>query len=138
MPGMWEFENFESWAPSTPWAEAAPDIIEEHEPFEGRRGYAELQGGGYYASRLGVIEGLHLMRKQARCVVFREVAEGYIVPMGVWQVRENVRKAMRSTPLKCGSLQEALEVLSTRLRHPISEYVKRSQVLAQKRMSAWL
>ncbi|MEK6923747.1 MAG: hypothetical protein AABW54_00730, partial [Candidatus Micrarchaeota archaeon] len=50
MPGKWEFEQFESWSPSTPWAEQSnSDIIEEFEPFEGRTKYAELEGGGYYA-----------------------------------------------------------------------------------------
>ncbi len=138
MPGKWEFENFESWEPSTPWAEQAPGIIEEHEPFEGRSHYAELQGGGYYASRIAVVEALHAMRRQARCIVFREVNSGYQVPAGVWQVRENVRAAVKKQPLACSSLSDALEVLGTRLKSPVQEYVSRSRILAQKRMSAWM
>ncbi len=139
MPGMWEFENFESWAPSTPWAEqSSSDILSEFEPFEGRTSYAELEGGGYYASRLGVVEALFAMGRQARVVVFREVGEGYQVPAGVWQVRENVRQAMRCPPAVCSSLSEALELLGTRLKRPVQSYVSRSRVLAQKRMSAWM
>ncbi len=136
MPGKWEFEQFESWAPSTPWAEqAGSGIIQESEPFEGRTSYAEREGGGYYAGRLGVVEALHKMKRQARAVVFREIGEGYTVPVGVWEVRENSRNAMKQPPTKCSTLSEALTVLSTRLKHPIAAYTAKSAVLGQKKMT---
>ena len=107
----------------------------EFEPFEGRTKYAELEGGGYYAGRLGVIEALHSMRRQCRAVIFREIGEGYTVPVGVWEVRENARNAMKSRPTKCSSLQEALQLLATRLKRPIPAYVAKSRVLGQKKMT---
>ena len=41
MPGAWEFENFESWAPGSTWAKGLKDteILEEYEPFGGRKSY---------------------------------------------------------------------------------------------------
>jgi len=134
MPGSWEFENFEAWAPGSMWTAMLkePEIIEEYEPFGGRTAYAELEGGGYYASRLGVMEGLHAMRRQARVVVFREVREGYVIPLGVWQVRENVRNAMRQGPQKFQTLKEALDCIGKGLRLPVSEYRKRSRILGRK------
>ena len=136
LPGKWEFEQFEAWAPGTVWTrgENQPTVLAEYEPFEGRSDYAELEGGGYYAGRFGVVEGLHAMRRQARCVVFREIHEEYQVPVGVWQVRQSVRQAMQQPPTKTSSLKEAMELLSKRLRTPIATYFSKSRILGQKKM----
>ncbi|MBI5177139.1 hypothetical protein HY995_03570 [Candidatus Micrarchaeota archaeon] len=138
IPGKWEFEQFEAWAPATPWAAMGEGgIIQEHEPFEGRTTYAENEGGGYYAGRLACAEALDALNRQARVVVFREIGAGYEVPLGVWQVRENVRNAFRNSPAKCATLQEALGVLGSRLERPIRHYVSKSVILSQKRMGEW-
>ncbi|MCK4821619.1 hypothetical protein KA005_37990, partial [bacterium] len=102
MPGNWEFENFEAWSPGSYWAQdlKAVEVVEEYEPFKGRTNYANLQGGGYYASRIAIAEGLMHLKRQARVVVFREIHEGYKIPLGVWQVRENVRNAFKKQPEK--------------------------------------
>jgi hypothetical protein len=137
MPGEWEFENFEAWAPGTPWSFNAKktEIIEEYEPYRGRTKYAELQGGGYYASRLGVAEGLKSLRRQARVVVFREVHEGYIVPLGVWQVLENVRNAVRQAPVKFATKEDALKHVDGKLRLPLSDYERQSVILKRRTLS---
>jgi hypothetical protein len=136
MPGNWEYENFEAWAPGGLWTASLkkPEILEEYEPFEGRTKYADKEGGGYYSTRLGVIEGLRRMGRQARVVVFREVYEGYTVPLGVWVVRETVREAMRGQPEKFNTLQEALMAIGTRLRLKMRDYTKQSRILRQRRI----
>ena len=136
MPGSWEFENFEAWAPGSMWTARLkkPEILEEYEPFGGRKGYAELQGGGYYASRLGVVEGLAGLKMQARVVVFREVYEGYTVPLGNWQILENVRNAFRQPFMEFDTRDAALKHVGTRLRLPVSSYVEKSRILRQKRI----
>jgi hypothetical protein len=137
MPGNWEFENFESWAPGSMWTSnlKAPEVLGEYEPFEGRKRYAELQGGGYYASRLGVAEGLAGLRRQARVVVFREVHEGYVVPLGNWQILENVRNAFKTPFVEFDTRQEALDQISSRLRLPLSSYLETSIMLRQRRLA---
>ncbi|VVB66168.1 Uncharacterised protein [Candidatus Gugararchaeum adminiculabundum] len=136
MPGKWEFEQFEAWAPGTLWAFGAPNfqVTEDHEPFTGKKDYSN-QAGGYYASRLAVSEHLNRRGKQARALVFREIYEGYIVPVGVWEVRENARHALASTPKKFSTLPAVLEYLQTRLRVPLSKYTKKSEILRQSRLS---
>ncbi len=140
IPGEWEFENFEAWAPGTPWSMGAKEteVIEEHEPYTGRKKYAELQGGGYYASRLGVAEGLKKLRRQARVIVFREVHEGYVVPLGVWQVLENVRNAFSEKPERFSTKEEALSKVGTRLRLQMGEYVKKSAMLRRRTVGDFL
>jgi len=136
MPGNWEFENFEAWKPGSFWSFnlKKTEIVEEYEPFRGRTSYADKQAGGYYAARLGILEGLHSMGRQARVVSFREVYEGYVVPVGVWQVRENVRNAMKSGYKKFATLKEALEYIKGRLKINLEEYKKKSKLLKQKRL----
>lgn len=136
MPGNWEFENFEAWAPGSFWSQQAKNvqIVEEYESFRGRTVYAELEGGGYYASRIGIAEGLKQLGRQGRVVVFREVYEGYMIPLGVWVVRETVRNAFKKNPLKFSIKEEALKYIDSKLRLPVSEYMKRSRILKQKRL----
>ena len=136
IPGNWEFEQFEAWAPNTLWTMSykKPVIIEEHEGFYGRTDYAIKEGGGYYAGRFSVIEALGEMRRQARVVIFREIYETYVVPVGVWEVRENVRNAFRNPHKKFNTVQEALNDIKTRLRIPIKDYIEKSEILRQRRI----
>ncbi len=136
MPGKWQFEMFEAWAPNTIWtlAYTKPAINVEREGFFGRTKYAESEAGAYYAARLAVSEALEKMKRQASVVVFREIYEGYIIPVGVWEIRENVRKAMEKKPKKFSSLKEALEDIKTRLKIPLETYLKRSALLNQSKL----
>lgn len=136
MPGSWEYENFECWSPGSYWAQylKQQEITEEYEPYEGRSKYASEQGGGFYANRLGLAEGLERMCRQARCVIFREIHQGYTIPVGVWQCLENVRNAFSQQPAKFATLKEALAHIGTKLRTPVSEYARKSVILKQKRL----
>ncbi|MFQ6105456.1 MAG: hypothetical protein ACE5NL_00090, partial [Candidatus Hydrothermarchaeaceae archaeon] len=136
MPANWEFEQFEAWAPDTLWtmAYSKPAINLEKEGYRGRSEYAIKEGGGYYAARLAVLEALDRMRRQAGVVIFREIHEGYIMPVGVWEVRENVRNAFRNQPAKFDTMNEALTHIGAKLKIPLSEYRKRSSIISQKRL----
>jgi len=136
MPGNWEFENFEAWSPGSTWSFnlKKTEILEEYEPFSGRTKYADLQAGGYYASRLAVIEYLHRIRKQARVVGFREIHEGYTIPLGVWVVRETARNAFKVKPKRFDNLKDSLEHIGSKLRIPVSEFIRKSKTLRQKRL----
>ncbi|MCX8195124.1 MAG: hypothetical protein N3G22_03410 [Candidatus Micrarchaeota archaeon] len=150
LPGQWEYEQFEAVISRealeerkglpcsgdlAPRRKLAAGISEEYEPYSGRAAYAERQGGGYYAARLAVCEALHKMKRQARAVVFREIGPGYDVPVGVWEVRENVRHAFLNPPIRFDSLREALKECEKRLAIPIEEYLSRSRILAQRRLN---
>lgn len=139
LPGRWEFENFEAWAPKSVWAaaETRTMISEEYEPYEGRWSYADRQAGGYYASRIGVTEFLVKIRKQARVVVMREIDEGYVVPVGVWEVRENVRNAFRNAPIRLESEAELRRFILERTRNG-REYLRLSRVLGQTNLLGFL
>ncbi len=137
MPGNWEFENFEAWTPGSMWSFnlKKTEILEEYEPYEGRTKYAELQGGGFYSSRLGCCELLKSIKRQARIVVFREIYEGYSIPVGCWQILENIRNASRQNYMKFDTKEGALKHINSRLRIPVNDYITRSDILKQRRMS---
>lgn len=138
IPGAWEFENFEAWSKGSYWHSAgAVTIEEEYEPFEGRKGYAEKQAGGYYASRLGIVEHLQRIRRQARVLAIREIYEGYSIPLGVWVVRENVRDAFKENGKKFATLKEAFDYGKTRLRWPLQNYISKSRMFNQSRLTSF-
>ena len=137
LPGKWEFEQFEAWKKSSNWNHTGEEwqTTAEYEPFEGRSDYAETEAGGYYAGRLAVAEALATrLHKQARAVVFREIYDGYSLPLGVWLVRESARQAFGNPPTKCSTLDEAMQVLGMRLRNPFQNYATKSAVLQQRRL----
>lgn len=138
LPGPWEFEQFESWTPGTIWTpqETTPHIAHEYEPFNGRSDYAETEGGGYYAGRIAVSNALaNKLGRQARAVVFREIYEGYKCPVGVWEIRENIRHAFENAPQKFSSIQEALKNISQRLKNPVHAYLRKSRIMTQSKIT---
>ena len=109
-PRNWEFEWIEAWFPGTAWNEtgAVPAMMGDHEPYEGRTTYAAV-GGCYYSCRLAAAEALHRQQRQAAALVLREIRPGYILPVGVWNVRESVRAALRTKPQIFDSFNEAFQ-----------------------------
>jgi hypothetical protein len=136
MPGSWEYENFEAWAPGSTWSRNMKDtyVVGEYEGFAGRTKYADLEGGGYYAARMAACEHLAGAGRQARVFSVREIYEGYTIPLGVWVVRETARSAFRNPPRRFATMQEALGYMGTRLRLPVKRYVSISRMMRQKRL----
>jgi len=130
MPTSWRYELIEAWYPNTAWNPYSSKIaiMGDHEFFDGRTTYASI-GGCYYAARLAVNELLQRERRQAGVSIFREAHPGYILPVGVWNVRENVRAALRSPPKRFMTLKEALAHISTVMDIPISRWVRNSAIL---------
>jgi len=143
IPGKWSYESIEAWYPGTVWNPHGRNIVmySDWEGYEGRTTYAEI-GGCYYAARLAVCEQLVKEQRQATVIVLREAHPGYIMPVGVWQVRENVRNAMRQKPYTFKTLEEALQFIASRFQIPIRQWIMRSELLKnalfQKRITDYL
>lgn len=136
IPGNFEYENYEAWAPKTSWgAGNSYAITEEYENSRKRNDYATKQVGAYYSVKNMVTEYLRKRKKQAKIIVFREISEGYNVPVGVWQVRENIRHAFENQMGKFNTIEEALKRVSELLTISISSYAKKSKILGQKRIN---
>ncbi len=132
IPAIWSYESMEAWYPGTTWNPngATVTIYSDWEGNKGRTTYAQI-GGCYYSARLAVCEQLVKERRQATVIVLREARPGYIMPIGVWQVRENVRNAMRQKPSQFKDLQDSLKFISSRLEIPIAQWITQSKLLRQ-------
>jgi hypothetical protein len=130
MPTSWRYELIEAWYPDTAWNPAGRqiEIFNSHEHFNGRKKYAEI-GGCYYAARLAVNELLTRERRQAGAVIFREAHPGYIMPVGVWNVRENVRRTLEQIPSKFDTLEKALAQVQLLMDIPMKRWIKNSAIL---------
>jgi hypothetical protein len=145
MPERWSFEWIEAWFPGTTWNPdrfaSRPAMMGDHEPYQGRTTYPDI-GGCYYSCKLAVGEQLVKERRQASVLVLREIHPGYILPVGVWNVRESVRAMMRQKPARFDNLQAALEHAMRQLTIPLERWVESSwmlqRALHQKRITEFL
>ena len=133
MPTEWMYELIEAWSPNTTWNPYGRgiSIFNSYEFYKGRNTYAEI-GGCYYSARFAVNELLNKERRQAGVVVLREAHPGYIMPIGVWNVRESVRKALHEPFQKFETLDQALIFISNKMDIPLQRWIKNSAVLKNK------
>jgi len=96
-PDVWSYELFESAMPDQLISKDQEIYTTtDFETFFGRKDYASNTVGGYYAARLSILEGLKRMKIQASCLLLRFVSSEYSVPLGVFVVRQAVRKSLCS------------------------------------------
>ena len=132
LPREWCYELIEAWYPNTLWNPSSREvsIFSDYEFYDGRKDYAEI-GGCYYAARLATNELLNKERRQAGVVILREAHPGYIMPVGVWNVREAVRQAVKNKPMKFATLNETLDYASKKMEIPIKRWIDQSAVLRE-------
>jgi|SRR5208282_2004272 len=143
LPGAYRYESIEAWYPNTLWNPSSGNVVimGDHEGYNGRTTYASI-GGCYYAARLATSEGLLERGRQAGVVVLREVHPGEILPLGVWNVREHLRAALRTPPEPLGTMGELLQRIGSTFAIPLNRWLGASAVLhearTQRRLDAWL
>jgi len=109
-PGVWTYELFELYYPGSSWNPTSEmKASTDYEGYEGRKDYASNCVGGYYASRLPILEYLNSIKKQASVLVIRLETPSYWAALGVWIVRESVRKALARGIMKFETKEELLE-----------------------------
>jgi hypothetical protein len=145
---VWGFELFEIEVPLkiNPWSKSGRFYATDYEDFYGRKNYAEETSGGYYAARLPIVKKLRGMQKQNAVMVIRLITEEDDVPVGVFAVREGVKKALRNRPLYFSDrellINYAKVFIKKRFGISIENILKDSRLLkrikTQKRLSKWL
>jgi len=85
--------------------------------------------GAYFAAKLGVAEYLVQKKLQAAVLVLREIRPEYAVPVGVWQIREAVRAAMKKEPYIAGNFIDGVNFASKRMSIGKSEWLSRGRLL---------
>ena len=85
--------------------------------------------GAYFAAKLGVAEYLVQEKLQAAVLVLREIRPEYAVPVGVWQIREAIRAAMKKEPYIAGNFIDGVNFASKRMSIGKSEWLSRGRLL---------
>ncbi|MCD4703063.1 MAG: Nre family DNA repair protein [Methanosarcinaceae archaeon] len=128
VPRIYSFELLEIWMEKSVWSGNSSWIGQDMEGLDGKKGYSNLTGG-YYAARLPALEYLARIRKQATVFMIREITPEYWAPLGVWVVREAVRKALGNSPRIFDTVEQALDDMATRVRTPAKEWKPSSRLL---------
>jgi len=71
--------------------------------------------GLYFAARLGVAEDL--LKRRHTALMLREIRPEYVMPLGVWQVRERIRKAFDGLSCQFDNFQNAFSFESEWIRN---------------------
>lgn len=102
---------------------------QDYETFFPRKKYADSVTGAYYANRLALTEYLERIKRQASCLVFREIRPEYYAPCGVGILRETSRTAFQQKPMVFPTLKESLQNIQSRLRMKVENFAQRSWLI---------
>ena len=135
-PEVWSYELFEMYLPGSAWnSTASLKASTDDEGYEGRTTYASNCAGGYYASRAPLVQHLHTIKKQASALVLRFETPEYHTGLGVWVVRESMKKTIQNKPITCVSREELITTVKMlakqKLNIDITELLQRSKLLHQ-------
>ncbi len=124
MPTGWQYEWSEAFIHVLGDEQLVFSDYERHNP---KTTYSHL-GGCYYSCKMAVLEALAREQRQAGVIVLREATQGYI-PLGVFNVRENVRQAMREPGFACEGISDVLSHLSETFTLPIRRFIEEGTIL---------
>ncbi|AOL15682.1 hypothetical protein BFU36_01845 [Sulfolobus sp. A20] len=114
-PSKYTSTWIEIWHPLSLWSTELL-VSELSENYWGEYDYMD---GGYLAARLGVLEYLEKIKRQAGIIIIREITSEYYAPVGNWHIRETVRRAMENRLGKFESTLEAILFVNNRLKAKI-------------------
>jgi len=131
-PHRWVYEMIEAWYSN--------GVMGFGSDYEDARGidHPPAIAGAYFAAKLGVLEYLHKKKIQAGVVILREIRPEYAIPVGVWQVREGIRKAMLQNPVIADNFDHALNLASNMMSISKFEWLSHGNIVGlikQKTMS---
>ena len=131
-PHRWIYEMIESW-----YSNGILGFGSDHEDARGIH-HPPAIAGAYFAAKLGVLEYLCEKKIQAGVIILREIRPEYAVPVGVWQVREGIREAMKQKPVLADNFDNALHFASQKMSVSKSEWLSHgniSTLMRQKTLS---
>jgi DNA repair protein NreA len=122
-PHRWIFEMIEAWYSNGIWGFGSDN--------EDARGinHSPYIAGAYFAAKLAVSEYLLRNKIQAGVLIFREIRPEYAIPVGVWQVREGIREAMKQKPQIITKFNDALKIAAAKTSVTKKEWIKNGKMI---------
>ncbi len=126
-PHRWIYEMIEAWYSN--------GILGFGSDSEDARGinHPPAIAGAYFAAKLGVVEYLSKKKIQAGVVILREIRPEYAIPVGVWQVREGIREAMKQKPTITDNFDNSILLASNKMSISKSEWLAHGNILGLMR-----
>ena len=134
-PHRWIFEMTEAWYSN--------GILGFGSDYEDARGinHPPRIAGAYFAAKLAVSEYLLRNKIQAGVLILREIRPEYAIPVGVWQVRQGIREAMKQQPQIVQNFNLALQVASSKTSVTKKEWIANGDItnlVRQKTLSDFI
>lgn len=122
-PHRWLYEMQEAWYSN--------GILGFGSDFEDARGidHPPAIDGAYFAAKIAISEYLAKIGRQAGVLVLREIRPEYAVPVGVWQVREGIREALKTNPVMFDDFHKAVDHACLNLSISKNEWLARGNIL---------
>jgi DNA repair protein NreA len=126
---VWAFEMVEAWFDKEEENEKRYFIESDCE-----RAYAGLDhypriAGAYFAAKLAVLEYLKAKKRKCSVLILREIRPEYLVPLGVWQIREGIRDALRSKKvISFSDFKTALMYACQGMKVPLLKWLGHSEI----------
>jgi hypothetical protein len=125
------FEMIEAWI-----AENDRHSLQSDSESRDRINSSPKIAGAYFAGKLAVEEHLYSRKRSSSSIIIREVGPEYVIPLGVWQVREGVRATLKQICLKFDNLKSAVLYATSRTSLPKNEWISKSKILRNLSMQS--
>lgn len=126
---IWSFEMQEAWYDNN---SGNMQVGVDFENANGLDHYPSI-AGAYFAARLSVAEYLFKAKRKAAALVLREIHSEYVMPVGVWQVREGIRLAFEGQAEEIENFEQALSFACIGLSLSKNEWKRKSKMYRSKR-----
>jgi len=122
-PHRWIYEMIEAWY--------SDGVLGFGSDSEDARGidHPPAIAGAYFAAKLGVAEYLEKNKIQSGVVILREIRPEYAIPVGVWQVREGIRLAMKQQSMIADNFEHALDIASKKMSISKNEWLSKGNII---------
>ena len=121
-PHRWIFEMVEAW-----YSNGILGFGSDNEDARGINHQPNI-AGAYFAAKLAVSEYLLKNKIQAGVLILREIRPEYAIPVGVWQVREGIREAMKQIPKITLDFNQALQLASIKTSISRTEWIRNGNI----------
>ena len=131
-PHRWIYEMIEAWH-----SNGIMGFGSDHEDARGIN-HPPAIAGAYFAAKLAVVEYLSKNKIQSGVIILREIQLEYAIPVGVWQIREGIREAMKRKPIFVESFDKAMYLASRMTSISKSEWLSHGNIgrlVTQKTLS---